>query len=111
MKKRYLVFNELEENVYDLVVEEIDDMISYKLYANKNEIWTEHFQGTEIISIIDEGDLEYKIRIEGEKIGGRLDVSQIDCLRLVLNFIDNKDYGGKNFYKLFEDIDTNYILL
>ena len=111
MKNKYLVFNELEENIYDLIVEKSEGTIEYTLYSNNNDVWSEHFKGTEIVKIIDECDLEYKIRIEGKKIGSTLDASQIDCLRLVLNFIDNKDNGGKHFFKLFEDIDTNYIIL
>jgi len=111
MKKRYLVLNEKEEHMYVLFVEQTDEAIEYTLVVSDNDIWSEHHKGTEVVKLIDEGDLEYKIRIEGEKIGGKLDASQIDELRLVLNFIDKKDNEGKYFYKLFEDIDTNYILL
>jgi len=111
MKKRYLVLNEKEEHMYNLFVEKTDKSIEHTLVVSNNDIWTEHHKGTEVVKVIDEGDLEYKIRIDGEKIGGRLDASQIDELRLVLNFIDKTENEGKYFYKLFEDIDTNYIIL
>lgn len=111
MKKKYLVLNEKEEHMYVLFVEQTDKAVEYTLFVSNNEIWSDGHKGKEVVKVVDEGDLEYKIRIGGEKIGGRLDASQIDELRLVLNFMDKIENDGKYFYKLFEDIDTNYILL
>lgn len=107
--KKYLVFDENNIHDYTLVVKTKDDeSVEYILSTNDNECWVNRYKNKEVIKIIDNGNLEVKITLEGEAMTETINIAHFESLRMVMNFI-NKTHEKPIGYKIIEESNKNFI--
>lgn len=96
-----VLINDVHE--YDIIttIDDDSDNTVYELFASNSNIWNDHIKSTKLIGIIND-DFDYEIHnIDDkgkEKIDDviKLDVSKMQELRILLNFIaKNYDIGIK----------------
>ena len=109
-QKKYIVLDSDKLNLYNIIVTKKEDKsIEYVMITTDNNEWTNRYKDKEVVKIIDDGNSIIKIKIEEDKIKSDIDCSNLECLRVLLNFIDKNT--EKNSYKIIEDSENNLINL
>lgn len=103
--RKFNIFDEEGSYEYDVTMTEEKEGKTYRIFQSSNRVWQS--PGKLVMTCVDNGD-ELKF---GEKIGKKIDYSQMVELRILLSVIAyvDQDAGTQGKYTISEVVDTVHI--